>query len=203
LDVNLHPTVLRDRLTVDEWAALDEEERGEFVDGALVEEEVPTTVHEILIAWLVRLVGNWKPSKRVIVLSAGHKLVLSRGRGRIPDAVVYLEEAPRPPRNGVARVPPSIVVEVVSATARDARRDRVEKLREYAAFGIKWYWLFDPELRSLEILELGADGRYVHVVAGTEGRLEQVPGCPGLVLDLDDAWAEVDAYLAEADAGEP
>ena len=142
--------------------------------------------------------SRWRPSKRTLVLPSGHKLVVSSRRGRVADLVVYLEAAPRPPPSGVTRLPPSIVVEVVSAAAKDVRRDRVDKLAEYAAFGVRWYWLVDPELRSFEILELGPDGRYVHAIAATSGRLERVPGCPGLVLDLDEAWDEVDAYLAEA-----
>ncbi|MGH7440734.1 MAG: Uma2 family endonuclease [Polyangiaceae bacterium] len=196
--MSLEPSVLRERITLEEWASLDEEVKGEFVDGALVEEEVPGTVHEVLVSWLVMVLGVWSNSGRVLVLASGLKLIVSSRRGRVPDVVVYLEATPKPPVSGVTRVPPSIVVEVVSAAARDARRDRVDKLAEYAAFGVRWYWLVDPALRSLEILELGADGRYVHALAATGGRLEQVPGCPGLVLDLDAAWKRVDEYLAVA-----
>ncbi len=47
---------------------------------------------------------------------------------------------------------------------RDRRRDRIEKLREYAAFRVRWYWLIDPEARSLEILKLGDDGHYAPAV---------------------------------------
>ena len=52
--MSLQPSVLRERITLEEWCELDEEERGEFVDGTLVrrwQEEVPGTVHEVVIAW--------------------------------------------------------------------------------------------------------------------------------------------------------
>ena len=56
-----------------------------------------------------------------------------------------------------------------------------------------WYWLLDPQLRSLEILQLDAGGRYLHVLGATHGTLEAVPGCEGLILDLDELWAAIDS----------
>jgi hypothetical protein len=53
--------------------------------------------------------------------------------------------------------------------------------------------MVDPSLRTLEILELGADGRYVRALAATGGTIETVPCLPDLVIDLDAMRAEVDA----------
>jgi len=37
-------------------------------------------------------------------------------------------------------------------TAQRARRDRVDKLSDYASAGIRYYWILDPQLRTLEVL---------------------------------------------------
>lgn len=96
----------------------------------------------------------------------------------------------------IVRVPPDIVVEVVSPSPRDERRDRIEKMDEYASFGVSYYWLLDPSLQSLEIFEL-TGGRYARAARATEGRLDPVPGCADLQLDLDDIWSEI-ARLEES-----
>jgi Uma2 family endonuclease len=189
-------------ISLEEWAAMPEDEPGELVDGRLEEEEVPEFVHEVLVILLGRLLANWILPRGGLVAGSGTKQVVSERRGRKPDVVVYLPGR-RPPARGLIRVPPDLAVEIVSPTPRDARRDRVEKVDDYAAFGIRWYWILDPELRSLEILELGADGRYVHAVGATSGVIDPVPGCEGLAVNLDELWGEIDRLAAEAPAASP
>jgi Uma2 family endonuclease len=43
--------------------------------------------------------------------------------------------------------PPDLIVEIVSPST--ARRDRVDKLNAYAAFGVAHYWILDPEDKTV------------------------------------------------------
>jgi len=181
------------RLSLDEWFDLPEDEPGELVDGRLEEEEEPDYLHELLVARLGRILCDWIFPQGGLVAGSNAKFAVASRRGRKPDVTVYLPGSRRPPARGLIRIPPDIAIEIVSPTPRDGRRDRVEKTADYATFGVAWYWLLDPQLRSLEILQLDSQGRYVHVLGASTGTLEKIPGCEGLTLDLDALWAAVDS----------
>lgn len=142
--------------------------------------------------------GTWIVPLGGFVLGSESKLAVRARRGRKPDLCVFLPGR-RPPRRGAFRIPPDIAVEVVSPTPRDGRRDRVEKTDEYAAFGVRFYWIVDPELRTLEIYEL-RDGLYAHALGATLGVATPIPGCSGLSLDLDALWGEIDRLGPEEPA---
>jgi Uma2 family endonuclease len=180
-------------LSLDEWFGLPEDQPGELVDGRIEEEEEPDYLHELLVAFLGQILGNWIFPRGGLVAGSNAKFAVGTDRGRKPDLTVYLPGSRRPPACGLIRVPPDIAIEVVSPTPRDGRRDRVEKMADYGAFGVAWYWLLDPQLRSLEILQLDPQCRYVHILGASTGILGQVPGCDGLVLDLDALWAAIDS----------
>ncbi|MFL6232205.1 MAG: Uma2 family endonuclease [Thermoanaerobaculia bacterium] len=180
-------------LSLDEWFDLPEDEPGELVEGRLEEEEEPDYLHELLVTRLGGILGTWTSPQGGLVAGSNAKFAVGSRRGRKPDLTVYLPGGRRPPARGLIRVPPDIAIEIVSPTPRDGRRDRVEKTADYAAFGVAWYWLLDPQLRSLEILQLDPQSRYLHVLGASTGMLEQIPGCEGLTLDLDALWAAIDS----------
>lgn len=177
-------------LSLDEWLSLDEDEGGEWVDGLLEEEEVPDFTHELTISWLIRIVGAWL-GMRGFVVGSELKVLTAPGRGRKPDLAIILPGSKAPPRAGPLREPPDILVEVVTPTPRDERRDRIDKMSEYASFGVSYYWLVDPALTAFEIFERTSTGNYQKLVGVTAGCIDPVPGCDGLVIDVDALWAEL------------
>jgi Uma2 family endonuclease len=177
-------------MSVDEWVLLPEDEDGELVDGRLVEEEVPDAVHELAVTWLVAILRAWL-GQTGFVFGSELKTLTRTTTGRKPDISVFLSDRAAPSRRGPIREPADIIVEIVSPSPRDERRDRVEKMAEYATFGVSYYWLVDPALGSFEIFERDAAGHYVKVVGSTGGRVDPVPGCKGLTIDLDALWGDL------------
>ena len=181
-------------LSIEAWEQMDEDAPGELVDGRLMEEEAPDNPHEVLVSALLYLLAAWARPRQGVVLSSEAKYAIGKRGGRKPDLSVHFATDRKLPRRGANRRPPDIMVEVLSPRPRDHRRDRIQKLREYAAFGVRWYWLVDPEARTLEILRLGDDGHYVHAL-DVEGGTVPVPGCEGLTLDVDALWRELDERI--------
>lgn len=186
-------------MTLAQWADMPEDEPGELVDGHLVEEEDVGALHDAIVAWFVWALKSWLVTRGFVLVSDTRFGVSSR-RGRKPDVSVYLEGR-KPPAQGLVTTPPDIMIEVISPRPKDARRDRVEKTNEYAEFGVRFYWIVDPALRSFEIFELGADGRYVKALGAASGVIEKVPGCEGLVIDLDALWDEASRLEGEDSEG--
>lgn len=185
-------------MTFAEWVDLSEDAPGELVDGRLEEEEMPDAVHELAVTWIIAALRTWLAGTG-FVFGSEIKLALSASRGRKADVVVFFPDRPPPPRRGPLREPPDLVVEVVTPTPRDERRDRVEKMNEYAGFGVKHYWLLDPALGALEMFQLDPSGRYLRILGQTSGAIDDVPGCPGLRLDLDALWGELARLGPEPD----
>jgi Uma2 family endonuclease len=178
-------------MTLEEWAELDDEVEGELVDGVLEEEEMPSFLHEVIVGWLIETLRGWARRRGGRVAASEAKIAVGARRGRKPDVSMYLRGRMPAAADRLITVAPHLVVEVTSPRPRDTRRDRVDKLRDYARAGVRDYWILDPQLRSLEVFELGRGGRYAVALTAAAGR-SRIPGCPGLVIDLDALWREVD-----------
>jgi Uma2 family endonuclease len=185
-------------MTLAAWGDMAEDEPGELVDGRLVEDEDVGALHDMVAAWLVWALKSWLGPRGGFVLISDTRFGVAPRRGRKPDISVYFAGR-KPSAHGLVTTPPDIMIEVVSPRPKDARRDRVEKTNEYAAFGVRSYWIVDPAQRSFELFELGADGRYVKALGAANGVIETVPGCKGLTVDLDALWEEASRLEAEGD----
>lgn len=180
-----HPRLM----TLKEWGELPDDVFGELVDGVLEEEEVTTRIHDAIAGYLFAFFWPWARLRGGVVFVPDAKYGVAPRRGRKPDLSVFFHAKAVRGSERVTTTPPDIAIEIITPTPRDQRRDRVDKRREYARFGIRWYWLVDPSLRTVEILELDSKRRYKFVADGSSGKL-RVPGCRGLMLNLDELWSE-------------
>jgi Uma2 family endonuclease len=77
-----------------------------------------------------------------------------------PDLLFVSAERAHILKKRYVRGAPDLVVEIVSESTR--RRDQALKLRRYERFGVREYWLVDPDRGSVTVYRL-RDGEFVRV----------------------------------------
>lgn len=151
-----------------ELTELDSDRSYELENGILREMPPESWENTKIVNYLISLILQVLPYERFTnkaeIIVAG-----SRVSARIPDLIVLSEE-------GLAELnsygkstitldmlPPLLVVEVVSPGLANRNRDYRFKRSEYAARGIQYYWIIDPQEKQFVYLEL-VDGLYEETV---------------------------------------
>ncbi|HKQ38711.1 MAG TPA: Uma2 family endonuclease [Verrucomicrobiae bacterium] len=123
----------------------------ELWDGELIMSPTPTPKHQTIVlsfASRLREFVNEKKLGRVFVSPLD--VILTQTRVVQPD-VLFISNANMAILQDRIRGAPDLCMETVSRTWR---RDRIEKRELYSEFGVKEYWIIDPERASIEVLEL-------------------------------------------------
>lgn len=170
-----------------DFLALEEDDRRELLDGQLVEVDVPTWMHERIVAVLIALLTRWAWEHEAgEVVGSGYKVRIDERRGVMPDVQLYRRgNVPTEQEKGLDHGRPDLVIEVVSPTSRS--RDSVRKLHDYATLGVPEYWLIDPEAHTLERLVL-RDGVYGIFEALEGDAVFRPEGFEGLEIPLGRLW---------------
>jgi Uma2 family endonuclease len=136
----------------------------EFVDGQAIVSPSPTLRHQVAAQRLSQVLAQSAPAGLLVVQSP-LDWVLSEVplTVRQPDIAVVDAGMIDQPRLETA---PILVAEILSPTSRE--RDLVVKRRQYAAAGLRWYWLVDLDIP--QILVLGNDGGHFAEVASSIGK---------------------------------
>lgn len=174
-----------------DFIELDEDDPRELLDGRLVEIEVPTWMHERIVAILISALAQWSAERNAgQVIGSGYKIRIDDRRGAMPDVQFYRRgNYPVGQDKGLVTGHPDLAIEVISPTSRS--KDSVRKLRDYAEIGVPEYWLVDPEARTLQRGVL-RDGVY-SIVEGLEGDAVFRPDAfEDLEIRLAQLWTEPD-----------
>jgi Uma2 family endonuclease len=178
----------------EEFLALSGNRLVEFSHGVLEVLPMPTTSHQVLVAYLYGLLLSLSTRDDLgTVLFAPLRIRLGRGKFREPDLVFLLKEHAH--RIGEEFWEGAdLVMEVVSGEERDRRRDLVTKRNEYARAGIAEYWIVDAKREQITVLRL-VGKRYV--VQGEFGPETTAAShlLPGFTVDVREALAVADRTL--------
>lgn len=150
----------------------------EYADGRLEVLPMPTTLHQWIVFYLCRLLHEFASTRQLgLALPAPLRVQLWPGKFREPD-VVFLRTKNRRRAGNEYWDGADLVMEVLSDTPEDRRRDLATKRREYAQAGIPEYWIVDPVKRQISVLRLKGRNYLVHGTfkAGQTARSALLPG---------------------------
>lgn len=123
----------------------------EFTDGELELLPTPTDKHQVIIAFLYRVLSPCIERIGGVVLFAALGLQIREGKFREPDLMLLLD-ANDPRRENRYWLGADLVVEIVSED--DPERDTIVKRADYAEGRIPEYWIVHPMDETITVLRL-------------------------------------------------
>ena len=174
------------RFTYRDYLLLPEGDRRELIEGDFYVVPAPSFRHQIISRNLGTLLWEFVRGEGLgQVVWAPTDVVLSLESVVQPDILFISNE-----RRGIITEDnvsgaPDLVVEILSPST--AERDRELKRTLYARYGVREYWIVDPEDSSVEVMVLEEAG-LVSARRYTSGQVEP-PLLPGLAIPLGEIFA--------------
>jgi Uma2 family endonuclease len=178
-----------------EEADFDQGYRYELARGVLEVTQIPDELHALIVWFILRAIADYDREHPAVIHRAGggsefrFRLPALRS-GRHPDVAVTLAKTPRDPQG---RRPASLAFEVVSPGAEAHERGYVTKRVEYLAYGLREYWIVDPQMKTVIVLTRDGDAWRENLYEGARvASSTLLPGFSVRVADFWDAAVEVD-----------
>lgn len=187
IDAREQPPAGRIVLTYEDYCALpDDGKRHEILDGELYMTPSPSRSHQRFAGNLFIVLKPFVEARGLgEVFIAPFDVILAKTTVVVPDLVFVSRGRLDIVTNRGVEGSPDLVVEILSPDS--ARRDRVEKGQLYARYGVRHFWVADPEARTLEVFEAGDEG--YRRTAQLTGGADFAPALfPGLSIPLASLW---------------
>jgi Uma2 family endonuclease len=147
-----------------------ESQKAEFIDGEVIVHSPARDRHIEISDWLLRLLGEWVD--RIGGKLRHEKALCIFTRNAYEPDIVYFgaEKAAKIDGDTLKFPVPDFIVEIVSESTE--KIDRGVKFEDYAAHGVKEYWIVDPRDQTLEQYLLDAEGAYKLKIKSSSGEVK-------------------------------
>ncbi|HET9270267.1 MAG TPA: Uma2 family endonuclease [Vicinamibacterales bacterium] len=177
------------KLTYDDFVHFpDDGNRHELIDGEHYVTPSPSRRHQAIVRELLGQIWSYLKQHPVgEVFGAPFDVVFSDFDVVEPDLLFVSRERAGVITEKNVQGAPDLVVEVGSPATR--RRDEKAKLQLYERFGVREYWVVDPDLDLIKVYRT-VEGRYERAAELTIGAGEALstPLMPGLTITLADIF---------------
>lgn len=136
----------------------DDGRRYEIIEGVLYVANAPSYDHQVTVAAISRLIGNFVIDKQVgVVLTAPFEVHLTGIAKPVQPDILFISKNHQPAAGTqVFEGTPELIVEVLSPSS--LRLDQHIKFGAYERAGVREYWIADPKTRSIIVNSLPDDG---------------------------------------------
>lgn len=137
----------------------DEDTRAEYIDGEVIVHSPGTFKHENISGFLLTLIRLFVEQHQMgFALNANFQIRMRPGLRRVPDLIFISKENERNIARTELEGSPDLAVEIVSPDS--VEQDWREKYFEYEKFGVKEYWIIDPNTEQMKMYCLNDQGNF-------------------------------------------
>lgn len=158
------PLPKKERFTLADILAWDEDERVELICGVPVMHAAPSRIHQLISRRLVMQIGDYLEDKTCEIYYAPFAVRLFEKDGDSKDDVDTVVE----PDIAVVcdhgklddigcKGAPDLIIEILSPSTQ--RNDRMVKYGLYQRAGVREYWIVDPDTKTVQVCTL-ENGQY-------------------------------------------
>ena len=177
------------KYTYADYLTYPDDERWEIIDGVPYMQSAPSWQHQSISRELLRQFSNYLLSKSCEVFASPFDLRLSDEDVEQddvtnvyqPDLVVICDKS-KLKGTGYFGIP-DLIIEILSPST--AKTDRLLKFNMYEKFGVKEYWIVEPDMKLVSVFILQDNNRYGRPELYTEIADVKVAIFPDLVINLD------------------
>lgn len=137
----------------------DEDTKAEYIDGEVMVHSPGSFRHEDIASFLLSLLRFYIDQHQLgFVPGSNFQIRLRPGLRRVPDVIFISKNNKQHIANTEFAGSPDLAVEIVSPDS--VERDWREKYLEYERFGIKEYWVIDPNTEQMKMYCLNEEGNF-------------------------------------------
>ncbi|HHV75188.1 Uma2 family endonuclease [Thermoanaerobacterium butyriciformans] len=177
--------------TYDDYLNWTDDQRIELIDGQIYLMAPPSTMHQRILREIFTVFSVYLKGKKCEAFCAPFGVKFTEKSEKDiktvvePDIVVICDKSKLD--NDGCKGAPDLIVEITSPST--VRRDRVEKFNLYEKYGVKEYWIVEPDLKIVNVFALQENNRYGRPEIYTEEDKIKVSIFDDLSIDLKDVFS--------------
>lgn len=151
------------KYTYQDYVTWSDDERWEIIDGeAYNMTPAPSTLHQRISRELLRQFANYLIEKTCEVFAAPYDVIIDGDKENSqnivqPDLLVVCDKK-KLESGKYCLGAPDLIIEILSPST--AKKDLLTKRKLYEKFGVKEYWIADPENKDITVFILQKDDKY-------------------------------------------